>query len=219
MKLVAVLLWLGGMATAQEFVDVSGPLSDEAFYRAVACAAAPGAPCRKPYLRWPAEKRGALTVALAPFPDDVPPERRALYDDGLDSALAQIDGIDAGITLTRATGPADIELHIVDTRPGEVMRGTGVSALEGQLLPLGRVALRARGGEIRAALVAVSAHARPQDIASVLLEEIVQSLGLMTDLRGSATIHSLFSEEANFVTRLQGQDAMALRRHYAPSVP
>ncbi|CTQ48266.1 DUF2927 domain-containing protein [Jannaschia donghaensis] len=216
MKALAVLLLVPGGAFAQEFVPVAGSLDDEAFYRAVACAAAPGGRCRKPFLRWSDDRRRDLSVALASVTDTLEPWQRDLYERGLSNAVAQINALDAGIRLSRGDGAGDIEVHIVATPPGHVMRDTGVPDLDGALLSLGRVALRARDGEIREALIAVSAQARRREIASILLEEIVQSLGLMTDVRGPAYRRSLFSEDGNSVVRLEGQDAMALRRHYAP---
>ena len=38
-------------AAAQDFVDTNGPLSDEAFYRLVACAAPPNEECAKPFYK------------------------------------------------------------------------------------------------------------------------------------------------------------------------
>lgn len=216
MKLLAALALLPGGVCAQEFVTAPGRLTDDGFYRAVACAAAPGQPCRKPFLRWPMAKRAALTVALASVTDDLEDWQRSLYERGLDGAVAQVNALGAGITLVRTRAGADMEVHVVATRPGDVMRDTGVPDLDGAILPLGRVALRARGGEIGEALIAVSVQTRRREIASVLLEEIVQGLGLMTDIRGPAYRRSLFSEDGNSVVRLEGQDAMALRRHYGP---
>ncbi len=213
MRLLLAFL-LAGPATAQEFIEVPGPLGNDDFYHAVACGAVPGGECRKPFLRWPDAKRGALTVSLRSVTDSLEPYRRALYDAGLDAAVAQVNGAGAGLRLRRISGPADIEIHVVATPPGEIMRDTGVPDLDGALLPLGRVALRARDGEIREALIAVSGQARRREIASVLLEEVVQGLGLMTDIRSPAYHRSLFSEDGNSVVHLRGQDAMALRRHY-----
>ncbi|SFJ32282.1 DUF2927 domain-containing protein [Jannaschia pohangensis] len=219
MKAALLVLMTALPAMAQEYVTVPGPLDDEDFYRAVACAAMPGEDCRKPFLHWPEDKRGGLTVALASTSEALQPYQRALYEEGLDAALAQINAADAGIRLIRGTTEADIEIHVVSTPPGDVMRDTGVPDLDGAILPLGRVALRARDGTIREALIAVSIEARRREIASILLEEIVQGLGLMTDIRGPAFRRSLFSEDGNSVVRLQGQDAMALRRHYAALPP
>tara|TARA_R110000850_G_scaffold2449_5_gene11815 strand:- start:3054 stop:3794 length:741 start_codon:yes stop_codon:yes gene_type:complete len=216
-KLVALFLALPGVLSAQEFVEIAGPLDDDDFYRAVACAARPGGQCRKPFLRWPDAKRDHLTVTLASVTDALQDWQRALYERGLDEAVAQINALDIGVTITRSDGPADIEVHVVATPPGEVMKDTGVPDLDGAVLPLGRVALRARNGLIREALIAVSVKARRREIASVLLEEVVQGLGLMTDIRSPAYRRSLFSEDSNSVVRLEGQDAMALRRHYSPA--
>lgn len=218
MRLLAALFLLPGGVWAQEFITAPGPLDDDGFYRAVACAAAPGAPCRKPFLRWPEAKRGAITVALASVTLGLEPWQRDIYERGLDNAVAQVNALDAGITLSRTQAGADMEVHVVATAPGHVMRDTGVPDLDGAVLPLGRVALRARGGQINEALIAISAQARRREIASILLEEIVQGLGLMTDIRGPAYRRSLFSEDGNSVVRLDGQDAMALRRHYAPDI-
>lgn len=212
----AVLALLAFPAAAQEFVEAPDRLSDHDFYRAVACAAPPGGDCRKPYLRWSEERRGGLTVSLASVAEGLRGYRRAIYEDALDSALSQVNALEAGVRLSRTDGPADIEVHVVSTRPGHVMRDTGVPDLDGAVLPLGRVALRARDGEIGEALVAISSFARRREIASILLEEVVQGLGLMTDIRGPAYRRSLFSEDGNSVVRIEGQDAMALRRHYSP---
>ena len=43
-------------ASAQDYVATSGPLDDDAFYRLVACGAAPGGACAKPFLRWPVSR-------------------------------------------------------------------------------------------------------------------------------------------------------------------
>ncbi|WP_220750688.1 DUF2927 domain-containing protein [Jannaschia sp. AI_61] len=204
---------------AQEFIEAEGPLSDDDFYRAIACAASPGGDCRKPLLYWPAHKRDSVTVALVSVTDVLVPYRRALYEAGLDAALDQINALEAGVRLQRvATDAADIAIHVVATAPGQVMADTGVPALDGNVLPLGRVALRARDSEIKEALIAVSAQARRREIASILLEEITQALGLMTDISGPAYHRSVFSETSNSVVRLRGQDAMVVRRHYGPQI-
>jgi hypothetical protein len=204
-------------AAAQEFVEVPGRLDDEAFYRAVACGASPGGPCTKPFIRWPRTRRDGVTVALASFPADLAPRRRAVFETALTEAMSEVNRLGANIRLAPRRAGADIDVHVVRTPPGHVMRDTGVPALDGHVLALGRVALRARAGEIRDGLIAVSAFAGREELTSVLLEEITQALGLMTDIRGPAYRGSLFAEDGNTATRLEGQDAMAVRRHYARS--
>jgi hypothetical protein len=216
--LVAPLVALGlsaAQAPAQEFVHVMRPLTDEEFYRAVACAAPPGGECRKPFLRWPEAKRRGLTVGLASLPEGMADARRAVYDRALANAIAQVNATGAGIRLARAgRGAPDIAVHVLDPQAGEVVAGTGAPTLEGAVPPLARVALRAAGGEVREASVALSDRAPRDEIASLILEEIVQALGLMTDVAGPGTRGSIFAEDLNAVSRLEGQDADALRRHY-----
>ncbi|TFL17684.1 DUF2927 domain-containing protein [Jannaschia formosa] len=213
MKLVALLLAATPVA-AQEFVEAPAKLSDDAFYRAVACAAPPGESCRKPLLRWSDARRTDLTVGLVSVADVLQPYQMRLFEQGLAGAVEEINALGAGIRLRRDDKAPDIAIHVVATPPGGVMTGTGIPALDGALLPLGRVALRARDGVITEAMIAVSAKARRREVASVLLEEITQAMGLMTDISGPAYRRSVFSEDGNSVTRLEGQDAMALRRHY-----
>lgn len=211
-----VALLAGSQAVAQEFVRAAGPLTDDDFYRAVACAAPPGGACAKPFLYWSESRRRDLTVGFASLADGLPAYKRAGFDAALDGAIAEINGVGADLRLVRTTEAPDIPIHVVETPPGHVMRDTGVPELDGAALPLGRVALKARDGTISEALIAVSMHARRREIASVLLEEITQALGLITDIKGDAVRRSLFSEDGNSVTRLRGQDRMALRRHYPP---
>lgn len=203
-------------ASAQEYVAVRGPLADDDFYRVVACAAKPGAPCRKPFLRWPLSRRNDLTVAIAPGP--LRPGQREHYARGLDAALHEINAQAAGLHLRRVEGMADMTIYVVATPPGRVMRRTGVADFDGLVLPLALVTVRARAGEIHTARIAISAQARDEDVPSLLLEEVVQGLGLITDIEGGAYRGSIFAEHGNATVRLAGQDAMALRRHYAEPV-
>ena len=60
----------------------------------------------------------------------------------------------------------------------------------------------------------------PGDVAPVVLEELTQAMGLMTDIRNPAYEGvSVFSEDSNAVLRLGAQDKEALRRHYPPEEP
>ena len=139
-------------------------LSDAEFYRAVACAAPPGGPARKPFLRWNEAARGDVDRRPRLGHARLPGAAHARFRRGLDAAVAQVNALDAGIRLRAvAGGPADIAVHVVATTPGHVMHDTGVAGPRREPLALGRVALRVRDGEIRDALIAVSAYAdRPR---------------------------------------------------------
>ena len=216
MRAAALALLLAAPAAAQEFVPFEAPPGDDAFYRAVACAAPPGGPCAKPVLRWPAARRDPLTVGLVTVTPMLAGEGQRRFDAALDAALAEIASVGADLRLARDDADPDIAIHVVPTPPDHVIDGTGIAGLDGAHLQLGRVALVSRGGTITRGLIAVSAFARPSEIGPVLLEEVTQALGLMTDLRGPGLEASVFGEDTNAARRLSPQDAMAIRRHYPP---
>lgn len=218
MKALIAFLLLAWPAQAQEFVAVDGRLSDADFYRLVACAAPPGGPCSKPFIRWPQDRRDPLRVGFVRWPEGVHPVLANTLQEALDNAIFQINGVQAGMRLERTDGlRPDIEIHVVATAPGSVMTGTGHDMLDGALLPLARVALRAQAGEITQAVIAVSKDVDRRAAASVMLEELVQALGLVTDVLSPAYPRSVFAEDSNFGVRLVGQDAMVLLRHYPPN--
>ncbi len=208
-------------AVAQEFIAVPDLISDEAFYRLVACAAPPAGDCAKPFIYWPEERRLTLQVGIAAVADSFPDYKFDLVDAALDAAINEINAAGAHLFLERAyQGEIDIPLHLVDTPQGGFISGTGVAELDGSDISIGRVAIRSRGNEIVAAAIAISQDIRRREIASVVLEELVQALGLVTDVVSPAYDRSIFAENGNNMTRLAGQDAAALRRHYPrPGVP
>lgn len=217
---VAILILVPFLAlprpgAAQEFIAVPDLVSDEAFYRMVACAAPPGGDCAKPFVWWPRERRLRLRVGIAQISEGFADYRFDVVDRSVDRAIAEINGAGAHLFLERAfEGPFDIPIFLVDAPQGGEITGTGVADLDGSSISIGRVALRSRGAEITGAAIAISADIQRREIASVVLEELAQSLGLVTDVLSPAYSHSVFSEDHNSATRLRGQDAEALRRHY-----
>lgn len=215
----AVILWVA-MALpvgAQEFVHLGQPVDDQDFYRAVACAAPPGRDCEKRFIRWDKDVRSPLSVGFGTLTPALHAYQQRLYDQGLVDAIAQINAIGADIWLELDPESPRIAIHVIDTAPGEVIEGTGNPMLDGNRLPLGMVAVRSdQAGVIQEATIAISAKTRRRAIASVILEELVQSLGLMTDIRSPAPAYrrSVFSEDSNSGTRLRGQDAAAVLLHY-----
>jgi hypothetical protein len=209
------LLSLPRPVPAQEYVAVPDLISDEAFYRLVACAAPPGGDCAKPFIWWPRERRLRLRVGIAQIDEGFLGYRMDLVDRSVDRAIAEINGAGAHLYLERAfEGPFDIPIYLVDAPQGGEIAGTGVADLDGTSISIGRVALRSRGDVITGAAIAISSDIRRREIASVVLEEMVQALGLVTDILSPAYSDSIFSEDDNSTTRLRGQDAAALRRHY-----
>ena len=212
---LATLLILPGLSWAQEFVTVPRRLSDEAFYRLVACAAPPGGECRKPLIRWPERRAVSLTVGIVQIDAGFPGYKLDLVEAAIDRAIAEINASGAYLVLERSYEPdPDIALYLVETPEGGVIAGTGNAGLDGEELAVGRVAIRSLGGEIQDAAIAISRDINRREVASVVLEEIVQALGLATDVQSPAYGDSIFNENANTVVWLRGQDAEALRRHY-----
>lgn len=217
--LLGAVFALPDRAAAQEYIAVPDLVSDEAFYRLVACAAPPGRPCNKPFIRWPAPERLSLMVGLADVTDALPDYKFVLFDRALDAAIDEINAAGAELFLERSYEPEmDIPIYVVATPPGGRISGTGVADLDGAEIAIGRVAIRSRGEDITGAAIAISAEIRRREIASVVLEELVQSLGLVTDVVSPAYEDSIFSETSNSTVWLRGQDLAALRRHY-PRVP
>ncbi len=208
-------------AAAQEYVVVPDVVSDEAFYRLVACAASPGGECNKPFIYWPEEQQLTLRVGIASTASSFPSYKLDLVDAAIEAAIAEINGAGGNLFLTRVyEGDIDIPIYLVDTPQGGIISDTGVDELDGSDIAIGRVAIRSRGDSIVAATIAISQDIRRREIASVILEELVQSLGLVTDIASPAYQFSIFAENGNSMTRLRGQDAFALRRHYPrPGVP
>jgi hypothetical protein len=202
-------------AGAQEFIAVPDLISDEDFYRVVACAAPPDGACAKPFIRWPETRRLTLRVGIAATAASFPSYKLDLIDRAIDDAIAEINGAGAALFLERRyEGELDVPFYLVDTPQGGAISSTGVADLDGARIAIARVALRSRAGEILSASVAISRDIRRREIASVVLEELVQAMGLPTDIDSPAYGRSIFAENANSTVWLRGQDAAALRRHY-----
>ncbi len=202
-------------AKAQEFIAVDRLVSDVDFYRLVACAAPPGAECAKPMIRWPEERRLRLRVGIAGIAASFPSYKLDLIDRAIDEAIAEINGSGAALWLTRAyEGELDVPVYLVDTPQGGRIAGTSLTELDGAEIAIARVALRSRGPDITGAAIAVSQDIRRREIASVVLEELVQAMGLPTDIDGAEYETSIFAEYSNSTVWLRGQDAAALRQHY-----
>ena len=163
-------------AFAADYVETQGRLSDDAFYRLVACGAAPGADCALPFVRWSKTDRADLRVGVMRRAAGFPAPQTA--DAALDAAIEAINGADAGLTLRQTT------------------RAPHITTIE------------------RAAII-LARDLPPDHYRAVLLEELVQAMGLLTDIRNTAYAgRSIFAADDNLTTALQGQDLVALRRHY-----
>lgn len=207
------------VAGAEDYVETEGLLGDEDFYRLVACAAPPQEPCRKTLVRWPTERplRVQLTRVDRAFLGGKQKRARA----ALVRAIKYINRAGTGLSL-RQVGPdteADIRIYLIDTDGEAPIEGTGIKGVDGATVTGARVIVWSRSdtGVIQRAKIIFGTRLHIRHYESAMIEELTQSLGLLTDIRNPAYLGvSIFSQDDNESKDLGSQDLMALRRHYPP---
>ena len=215
--LAALLLAWAAAAAAQDYIATrQGPLDDDAFYRLVACAAAPGAPCQRPVVRWPQPKAQMLRVGITRTDPGFPPAQARLIRSALTEAIAELNASGARIRLSLDGMRPDIRVLLLDVPENTVLRRTGIPGLDGQQIEAAYVYVWWNNREeITRAAIVFSRDLTPPAIRSTVLEELTQSLGLLTDISNPwYTDRSIFSQEGYRLERLGDQDIVALRRHY-----
>jgi Protein of unknown function (DUF2927) len=209
---------LATVAAADSQLVIDRPLSDDDFYKAIACGAPPGQACKIDTVRWPAGVIQDLPIAVAATEPQFTKIHGTAGDVALDAAIADINGTGAGLHLRRAKKgeAAPVEIWFSDISNGDPIALPGMSFPQGDKMEGARVYIWWNDAkEIDRAVIILSQDLLPAEMGSVMLEELTQSLGFLTDLEGKAYADSsIFSEYSNAVTRLSGQDRMVLQRHY-----
>ncbi len=202
-------------ATAQDYVTSDGPLDDTAFYRLVACAAPPGRLCAKPFLRWDKDE---ITVGIVKRSAPYLGGKMKRAEASVVRALQRLNGAGMGLRLVRTRAAPDIAIYLLDTARGGTITNSGAPALDGLTLANALTVLDVHGNTISRAWIAFSRDMTIRQYESVMLEEITQALGLVSDIRNPHyDSRSIFSQDAdNSLKTLGAQDTMALRRHYPP---
>jgi hypothetical protein len=214
----AVCLWpllVPAPGLGQDAIWVAGLLSDTDFYRLATCGAPPGGNCRVRPLRW--DKRD-LTVRIRLDDTPLPSGFEARLRRAVIRAIAEVNGTGAGIRLRHVPdGAADITVRPTGLPEGTIMTETPGFSGAG-VMGVGFMTVWSDESDtILEAVVLISTDILPTDLPSVMLEEITQSLGFLFDVDGPAYAGvSILSERSNATTRLEGQDARLLRRHYPP---
>lgn len=219
---VLALLWASATC-AQDHVTVDGALGDDDFYRLVACGAAPGGACADPIVRWRAADARDLRVTILQVEAGFPPERLRAFDKALRAAIAEINASGADLRLRRV-GPDEapqITLHLLDITHGQPIVRTGLTPLDGTPIEAALVQVWWNGdNELTRGAIVFPRDVSGADLRSIMLEELTQGLGLLTDIDSRwYERRSIFSETSNSMIRLGAQDIMALRRHYPPAQP
>lgn len=209
---------LVGVASAQEFVATNTKLSDYDFYRLISCAAPPSGTCQKDIVRWSRSAAKNVTLGIVQIAENYPADLLARIDAALDDAIAKVNASGAELHLSRSEQSIvpDISLHLLDIVEGDEITGTDLYPLDGETIEAAKTQLwwRANRTLIKGAIV-FGRDLEPDEIASIILEEVTQAMGLLTDVGGSYyESRSIFSETSNRLTQLGQQDVMVLHRHY-----
>ena len=201
-------------AMAQEFVTSTGPLSDDDFYKAVGCGADPGEPWRKPFVKWVVDR--PLLVGITRMDRGFLGGRAKRAEAALIRALQFLNKVDMGLRLELAAPgqTPDIPILFLDRPMGHKI--TDMDGVEGTVMGAATTRIRFNTkGEITRAMIAFSNTLSMRAYESAMLEEITQSLGLITDIRNPHYDPlPIFSQHINAPKRLGAQDKMALIRHY-----
>lgn len=209
--------------TGVDYVETEGKLATADFYRLVSCRAEPGGPCAVEPVAWPPEMAPHLTVAVGEAPPGFPRDLAHRIGRAVDAAVAEINAAGAGLHLGPAPegADADVTIRLTASREGEPIAGTGIPGVDGEEIGAALVTVWWDDRlALTDAVIVLASDLRPADVASVVLEELTQAMGLMTDIRNPYYEGlSVFSEDSNAATRLGPQDVEALRLHYPPGEP
>ena len=216
MRKLAAWLWLWCLpfaGAAQEFVETSGPLSDEDFYALVSCAAPPAKDCQKTRAKWP---KTSLSVGIARMDKSYLGGKKKRAETALFLAIQKINAAGSGITLTQTTTDPDIPILFLDHPGRGALYDTGYPVLDGT--PISAAGVRTwvrKDGEIVRAVILFTHALGIRAYESVMLEELMQSLGFLTDIKNPYyNDRSIFAQDSNSRKKLGDQDIMALGRHY-----
>lgn len=205
-----------GETAPSDGIAVDRLLTDEEFYRLATCGAPPGGDCRAEPLRW---DKSQLTVTLSAGTDALPPDFLARLSAALRAAIVEVNGTGAGITLASSSLP-DADIRVLPTRLTEGEALSDVPGFSGPgIMGIGYMTVWSdHTSTIREAVILISTEISPQDLRSVMLEEVTQALGFLYDIDGPAYEGvSILSQSSNATVTLTGQDARLLRRHYPPT--
>ncbi|TAG26429.1 MAG: DUF2927 domain-containing protein [Rhodobacterales bacterium] len=196
-------------------VAVKGVLPDAALYRLATCGAPPGGACQGKVLRW---QKPRLTLRIDPGDDVLPPGFVDRLGTALTSAIREVNVAGAGIRLemTDAT-EADITIRPTTLADGTVLTASPGFSGRGTMGVGYMTVWYDRSNRIVEAVILISTSITDDDLPSVMLEEVTQSLGFLYDIEGPAYEGvSILSQTSNATVTLTGQDTTLLRLHYPP---
>jgi len=214
-RIAALLACAALPAQAQDFVDSEGPLDDTAFYRLVACGAPPEGECAKPFYRW---DQRIITVGIVARAPTFLGGKLKRAEASVVRAVQRLNKVGMAVRLVERAQAPDIAIHLFDTPRGDQIVAGEDNLLNGLTMANAITALDIDGNTIKAATIGFSSTMTIRQYESVMLEEITQALGLITDIRNLYyRSRSILSQNAdNSLKTLGAQDRVALIRHYPP---
>ncbi|MEP5152155.1 DUF2927 domain-containing protein [Planktotalea sp.] len=211
---ITCAIWLAftASANAQEYLSATKALSNDDFYNLVACAAPPDGTCAKPLVRW---DRTELTIGITRMDKIYLGGKKKRAEAALVRAIQEINAAGSAIQLTQSEDNPDIPILFLDMPARLNIENSGFPNLDGTPISGAGVRVMAKDGIIQNAVIIFTRDMQRRAYESALLEEVIQGLGLLTDIGGPYyETRSIFSQTSNALTKLGPQDIMALGRHY-----
>ncbi len=201
-------------AAASDGVASAGKLTNSDLYNLTGCGAAPTGPCQGPFVSW---AKPVVSVTLPPADAAMNPALADRIDLALDQAIAALNKAGAGIRLERNTSrkPPDIILYRIGLKEGDITKDIpGMS--DGLEIGVGYMQINWDDDlRITSGTIVIAADIAFDDVQSVVLEELAQSLGFLYDIENPYYEGvSIFSQDSNETISITGQDRAILRMHY-----
>lgn len=181
----------------------------------MACAAPSGEPCAKPFYRW---EKQEITLGIVTRDRAFLGGKLKRAEAAVVRAVQRLNGVGMGLRLVRTAQAPDIAIHLLDVPRGAPIRAQAAPLLRGRTMANAITALDVKGSSILRADIGFSNTMTIRQYESVMLEEITQALGLITDIQNPYyQTRSILSQNAdNSLKTLGEQDRIALIRHYPP---
>jgi|GEM_PF-6900331 len=205
-------------ASARDLAVSKGELSVEDLYKATACGADPGGPCRTEIARWPKPLRHKLRVHIRPpdagFPEDL--VKPVIASVRLAITEINVSGSDIQLELVNDPG-APLQIHMIDAAWGDRVADSGDPVLDSAKMRATATGLRLApaGDAIEKASIAVSGNIAPDIVRAAVLKALLRALGFRYALDNPFyTGKSVFAELGHDVFKIRRQDMLALRLQY-----
>lgn len=209
-------------ASAEDRVLLTKEVGDRDFYRAVACFAKPSRKCRRPFVKWPLRRARDLRVALAHVAPGYPPQEANHISLALDDAISEINAVGAAVKLRRVApaAKADINVYLLNIPIDTKLKRTRIKGMRGEFVSwaIFKIWWNSKHEINRGVVVFPNIPTnKTHTFKSIMLEEITQSLGFISDIEGYPyEFGSIFSDTRNARITLGAQDKEAIKLHYPP---